>query len=645
MENIFSTSALNLYIIGIALVTILTVVFCLSIYYYFKAKDIAPFLIRLEDLQRKIAEAQTTLEEIKREFRDKQDEVARAEKKVADGKIAEEWLANNRSQIEVLSIDIDKQKAKLLEATENYQKRQEELNNLTQQVADKHVEIKTATESKNALDIEVSRLSEELDSLKISISQKKIQNDELTEYVTKLERHRNKLETEVRDLENQKKLLEKQLEDKKSEHTQIIDKLRTASGKLSEIDGETNALKKIHAELEKSREMNEDRWKDLDRKFIQEANPPLASKLVEKDWLGEFMASLTENKFIFNERAILSFHTGLKCADISPLVVLAGISGTGKSLLPELYAAALGMNFLPVAVQPRWDSPQDMFGFYNYMEGRYKATELSRLLWQFDRYNNDEAKRLYQKQMFMNLVLLDEMNLARVEYYFSDLLSKLEIRHGLNPDDKNSRKKAEIEIECNASAQDKQTRRLFVALNTLFIGTMNEDESTQTLSDKVIDRSNVIRFGRPKQLAVTPNKEGFLADWGNKETITFQNWANWCVPKLDNVVKHNLNTDLKDINDVLAEVQRPFGHRVNQAIIKYVSLYPGDYNDALADQIEMKILPKLNGLDSQVSEFDKVMSAIEGKIGKLGDTELHEAFKMARQNAADSFFKWRGVMR
>ena len=645
MENIFSTSALNLYITGIALVTILTVVFCLSIYYYFKAKDIAPFLIRLEDLQRKIAEAQTTLEETKREFRDKQDEIARADKLIADGKIAKEWLMDNSSKIEVLKIEIDKEKAKLQEATENYQKRQEELTNLIQQVADKHVEIKAATEMKNTLDIEFSRLSGELESLKVLISQKTRQNDELKDSVTKLESYRNQLDAKVRDLINQVKLLEKQLEDKKAENTQITDNLRAASGNLSTIEGETNALKKFRAELENSREMNEDRWKDLDRKFIQDANPTNETNLGEQEWLDEFMASLNENNFIFNRRAILSFHTGLKCAEISPLVVLAGISGTGKSLLPELYAAALGMNFLPVAVQPRWDSPQDMFGFYNYMEGRYKATELSRLLWQFDQYNNDEAKRIYQNQMFMNLVLLDEMNLARVEYYFSDLLSKLEIRHGLNPEDERSRKKAEIEIECNASAQDKQTRRLFVALNTLFIGTMNEDESTQTLSDKVIDRSNVIRFGRPKQLAVTPNKEGFLVDWEDKEIITFQNWTEWRESNLDNMSRNNLNKKLEEINEILAHVQRPFGHRVNQAIIKYVACYPGNYNDALADQIEMKILPKLNGLDSQITGFGKVMTGIESIIDELRDSELNAAFKAARKNAEDSFFKWRGVMR
>jgi uncharacterized coiled-coil DUF342 family protein len=73
---------------------------------------------------------------------------------------------------------------------------------------------------------------------------------------------------------------------------------------------------------------------------------------------------------VFAERVLHAFHTSLKVSDISPLVVLAGISGTGKSELPRHYADGLGIHFLLVAVQPRWDSPQDLLGFYNYLEKR-----------------------------------------------------------------------------------------------------------------------------------------------------------------------------------------------------------------------------------------------------------------------------------
>lgn len=83
----------------------------------------------------------------------------------------------------------------------------------------------------------------------------------------------------------------------------------------------------------------------------------------------------------------------------------------------------MGIGFLQVPVQPRWDSPQDLMGFYNYIEGKFRPTDMARALWALDELNNDDAE---QDRMMM--ILLDEMNLARVEYYFSDFLSRLESR-------------------------------------------------------------------------------------------------------------------------------------------------------------------------------------------------------------------------
>jgi hypothetical protein len=107
----------------------------------------------------------------------------------------------------------------------------------------------------------------------------------------------------------------------------------------------------------------------------------------------------------------------------------------------------------------------------------------------------------------------------------------------------------------------------------------------------------------------------------------------------------NLKNVMKELNEAMAKVGRPFGHRVDQAIKKYVGRYPGEFNDAFSDQIEMKILPKLNGLDGQTLNFQEVMNRIEGVIGKVDDNELLNAFHQVCNEARDSFFKWRGVMR
>jgi hypothetical protein len=86
----------------------------------------------------------------------------------------------------------------------------------------------------------------------------------------------------------------------------------------------------------------------------------------------------------YNDRTIRAFHTSLKINDISQMTVLAGVSGTGKSLLPRRYAEAMGLHFLQIAVEPRWDSPQDLLGFYNYVEKRYRSTDLARPIHRID---------------------------------------------------------------------------------------------------------------------------------------------------------------------------------------------------------------------------------------------------------------------
>ena len=114
---------------------------------------------------------------------------------------------------------------------------------------------------------------------------------------------------------------------------------------------------------------------------------PTRSSQSERQAIEHARDYIRGKNLVFPERVLHAFHTSLKVSDISPLVVLAGISGTGKSELPRHYADAMGIHFLLVAVQPRWDSPQDLFGFYNYLEKRYKATELARALVQFELFN------------------------------------------------------------------------------------------------------------------------------------------------------------------------------------------------------------------------------------------------------------------
>lgn len=389
-----------------------------------------------------------------------------------------------------------------------------------------------------------------------------------------------------------------------------------------------------------------DRYRDLWQPLPFAALLPPRHAPDEEAAVRQTSLYLQSQRLVFPERVLHAFHTALKVNAISPLTVLAGISGTGKSELPQRYAEGMGLHFVMLAVQPRWDSPQDLFGFYNYLEKRYKATDLARAMVQFERHN----RQFWPKNVNENsrddrmlLVLLDEMNLARVEYYFSEFLSKLEKRRGLDTADPNERAVAEIALEMGSLNEGEQPIRLYPDQNVLFVGTMNEDESTQSLSDKVLDRACVLRFGRPRQTTtVTP---GALTN-ASENGMTFETWTKWLrQPQAGSSDSQKVGQWIHTLNDAMEAMGRPFGYRVAQAIQSYAANYPKwvarPLELAMADQIEQRILPKVRGVD--VEENRSALDKIQQVISDLGDGPLSEAFSHGRKSSAG--FLWRGIDR
>ena len=243
----------------------------------------------------------------------------------------------------------------------------------------------------------------------------------------------------------------------------------------------------------------------------------------------------------------------------------------------------------------------------------------------------------------MLLLLLDEMNLARIEYYFSDFLSRLEQRRGRNIQDTQRRREVSLLVDAGSLPAGEMPRFIFPDFNVLFVGTMNEDESTQSLSDKVIDRANVLRFGAPKELTAvhaTP-------DAPTTEFLPHTKWEQW-TKSFDGTGFEDERKTLTQINQTLDNVNRPFGFRVYRAILDYIANYPNATTDAarrrnaFADQIEQKIIPKLRGLDTQDDTTTKCLDQLGQVISGLQDAELAHAFNRAR---APHLFEWFGVKR
>lgn len=562
-------------------------------------------------------------------------------------------LQSSKNQLEAAIETLSKKRHIIELAIASLATKQAELERLDREIERLRAQHYTLTEQTNALETKrdelnasIRKLVAQEDEAKARCQQVQTKLNDVNNELNKLRTEREELlakRIELNELISKKELMEKDIKGTEEKLETLKTQSTALDAEVAEKQGKCNALTRQVAELGTIDKNAKDAWQDLDRPVVTFTRRPEEDENQnEAGWLDWLNESLQNFGFKFPERTLRAFHTSLKCGEETPIVVLAGISGTGKSLLPELYAAAAGMNFLSVPVQPRWDGPQDVLGFYNYMEGRYKATELARFLRQADKWNNKDGAGAFPEDA-LNIVLLDEMNLARVEYYFADFLSKLEQRQGKDLNDTVQRKQIELFLECGAGLGG---RSLCVDTNVFFIGTMNEDETTQMLSDKVIDRSNLLRFGRPAKLTGETDKGGFLSACQNEARITRSLWDNWNAR--DNVIALDYEEQLEALNKQFATVGRPFGHRIKRSVDAYMHAYPILGVDAeriaFADQIEMKVLPKLNGLELETPGFESVRAAIVDTITGLKDGELLDAFQKAA-NPNHTFFRWRGVMR
>ena len=472
------------------------------------------------------------------------------------------------------------------------------------------IEYNRVSSEKRALETKFAQAQEEI--RRISVTDGEVQT--LRSEIRRLETNNENLRVEAEEARNIQKSLQNEL-------------LRLSTPAERELDREAR-IESIKRQIMPAEELEWETYPvDMD----------------EIEWLESVKHQCDEYGIRFQRRILYAFHTALKINDWSIITVLAGVSGTGKSELPKLYSFFGGLNFISVAVQPNWDSQESMLGFFNSIDNQFQPEDLLSFLVQCS--DKDSGFKNYT-----SVVLLDEMNLAYVEHYFAEFLSKLEERRG-----KTKKDLPKVKVNLGAGVAPYE---LPLVRNVLWTGTMNQDETTKSLSDKVIDRSTVINFPRPKHLAERTKMEKLKK---TEKKLLYETWRNWITVDLESDFSEEQRAIFKDykkiietINDHLEEVGRALGHRVWQSIEYYIANYPtvimalknsqgevteelkAEMRTAFEDKLVQKVMPKLRGIETR-GKGRQSLQNIEDLLADEGFDNLKDDFEIACEQGYGQF--------
>ena len=332
---------------------------------------------------------------------------------------------------------------------------------------------------------------------------------------------------------------------------------------------------------------------------IENEEPPIDEENLDEeteeadapDWDFDFekvIEIFDESELSFSVDVIRDLHLNLTSLDDKHFVVLSGISGTGKTQLAGLYSNSVyGLGdrdenpYLKVIpVRPDWMDATPLFGYYSVYERRYIKPEFLEFLLSA----LDNPRRPH-------FVLLDEMNLARVEYYLSDYLSAVE-----------SGKKVRLHDEEGLDVP----KEIRIPPNLYMIGTINVDETTHSISDKVLDRAFVMH----------------LSD------VDFDMY--W--KKEDSGIKKELDEEfqtLRTIHKMLLPMDLHFGYRVMNEILRklYRNKRLGEHGmepkEAMDKVVAEKVLPKLRGDEKILPLLSEFLSWSKANLGEKGNTVKH----------------------
>lgn len=414
----------------------------------------------------------------------------------------------------------------------------------------------------------------------------------------------------IEKLENEKLVIDNMKNSSEKELKEINTKKKIQEKKLKDLNQELIKKEKLKSEFEKYGFSFED---------TKQGNTVAGKTNISKDnhieYIQKYLACRESKKLYYSTTTLEQFYAGL-CTN--QLLVLSGQPGTGKTSLVEGFCNAIAANLKIVSVQPNWTDNQDLLGFFNPIEGTYISTPFLDAI--IEAENNPDQ---------LHIICLDEMNLAHVEYYFSEFLSKMqseekkvtlyseylyrEAREELlekieffigKREEDNSKIDENINLLKNISFEEhyklkkkwnslnRYQHEIKIPDNVRFVGTINKDETTKNLSPKVIDRSYIMEIDNyTKELVEEISKDAGKKRKKYNENL-YINSQQFDIKNID--ISSELKNKLVSITNILAKVDIALSNRLYSQIKELNG--SGIFNecDIFDAIVATKILPKIN---------------------------------------------------
>lgn len=341
----------------------------------------------------------------------------------------------------------------------------------------------------------------------------------------------------------------------------------------------------------------------------------------EDEFLNIYKSNLRAKNLVYDSKQVINFHTAIKTRK---LVILSGPSGTGKTQLVFNYAESLGINssksqFNLIPVKPSWTEDSDLIGYLDTINNIYRPSETGLIDTLIEA--NENTDNIY-------IICFDEMNLAKIEHYFSQFLSVLELEG-------NERKLSLYNKEFIGRVfnAERYPPEILIRDNVFFVGTINDDESSNPIPDKVLDRCNLIELATPENYIELWSESISNSIYKNElkqenklETITrstLNEWGDWLGESVINDKEIEIIKKLSDLFNSTFTIT--IGFRTLNHINSYLANLPKNQElireEAFDLQIAQKVIPKIRGNSEELEKiFDeengifKILSKNQFKI-------------------------------